>query len=82
LKKITITMELVFGIPEKNLTINSLIQGIKDAKHTILESIMNFKDVLYYLYKQDNEGRIKILFPSRSARRECGGGDKETSEDY
>ena len=30
MKNITITMELVFTIPDKRLTINSLIQSIKD----------------------------------------------------
>ena len=40
MKKISITMELIFTVPDKRLTINSLIQGIKDAKPTIFENIV------------------------------------------
>ena len=64
MKKITIMMEVVFTIPEKNLTINSLIQGIKDAKHPILESIMAtlmkaFEEALIEKMLLKNPGRYK-----------------------
>ena len=64
MKKITLTMELVFTIPDKRLTINSLIQGIKDAKHTIFGNILGtlmkaFEEALIEKMLLDNRGRYK-----------------------
>ena len=64
MKEITITLELVFTIPDNRLTINSLIHGIKDARHTIFASIIGtlmkaFEEALIEEMLRDNPGRYK-----------------------